>query len=509
MSASPPFGSEQVAVLSAAQTRAWDRAAVEGAGIPERVLMESAGRAAAAVVQHCFPEGRVVAIAGAGNNGGDALVLLRALRAWGRDVAVAYVGERPEPRLLHGWEIPVLDGDDPRTLLQGAATVVDGILGTGASGAPRLPAAVWIRAINACGAPVVALDGPSGVDLTTGAVPGEAVRADVTVAFGALKAGLLRFPGRGCAGRILGVEVGFPPYEPSLPARLVTAGWAHRRLPRIAPDAHKGTTGTVAVVAGRRQMAGAAVMVGAAALRAGAGMVRLVADAAVYPILQTALPEGVFTERDSPDLEERLEAAAAVVAGPAMGTGDAEARLLRRVVAAGSAPLLLDADALTLLAREPELLANNARPTLLTPHPGEMGRLLGCSVAEVTADPEAAAHEAAKRWECAVLLKGAPSLVVGPGQETRFSASGHSGIATGGMGDTLAGVAGALLALGCAPAEAGALALFFSGRAAEIAGRGRGLLPRDVAEALPAALEEKPTPVAPFPGVFVDLPPPR
>jgi hydroxyethylthiazole kinase-like uncharacterized protein yjeF len=484
-----PFGAGGVPLLTADEMRDWDRHAMQARGIPERVLMEAAGRAAAETVARLYPEGRVVAAVGGGNNGGDALVLLRTLAARGREVAAVQVGSAlPDPALLHDWKVEVLPASHAAAAFGGAGVVVDGILGTGARGAPREPAAGVIEAMNACGRPVVALDGPSGVDMTTGRAEGASVRASVTVTFAAPKRGLLLFPGRERAGRIVVVEVGFPPLAPdAASARIVTDAWVRARLPGIPANAHKRTLGTVCAVAGRSGVGGAAVMVAMGALRAGAGMVRVVSHADNRVVLQQTVPEALYTDRASSDVDDALASAAAVVAGPGMGTGDEDLELLRRVARRTDAPLLLDADAVTLLARAPDVRDEVRGPLLLTPHPGEASRLLGCEVPEITADPFAAAAEIAARFRCTVLLKGAPSLVAAPGEPTLVSATGHSGIATGGMGDTLSGVAGALLGMGCSPREAAGIGLFLSGRAAEIAGRGRSLLPRDVDAALPDA----------------------
>lgn len=497
---------ERVPVLGAGEMRAWDEQSIRETGIPERVLMESAGRAAAALVQRFYPSGRVVAAVGGGNNGGDALVVARTLRAWGREVVAVPIGKRPpDPALLHGWEVDVRPAAELEAALAGAAAVVDGLLGTGARGAPREPEATAIEAIGRSGVPVVALDGPSGIDLTTGAAPGAALRAALTVTFGAPKRGLLLFPGRKHAGRIVAVEVGFAPLA-TAGAELITPLWAARRLPVVAPNAHKGSMGRVLIVAGRAGMAGAAVLAGMGALRTGAGYAVLVSPDANRAILQGATPEALFLDRGAlPD--DFAASADAVVAGPGMGTDEDSLALLGRL-ASGDAPLLLDADALTLLAHHPGLRDEIERPLLLTPHPGEMGRLLGRPVSSITADPFASAAEAAERFRCTVLLKGNPSLVAEPGTPTLVNVAGHSGIATGGMGDVLSGVAGALLAVGTRPREAAALALFYAGRAAELAGRGRALLPRDVAESLPTALTQSPAPPR-TPGVLLDLPAPR
>lgn len=507
------IGRKEVPLLTADEMREWDRRAQAEHGIPERVLLESAGRAAARVLHHLYPEGRVAAAVGRGNNGGDALVLLRALRAWGRDVVAVLTGDAELPaQLLHGWEIDTAPADETDAVFRGAAVVVDGILGTGARGEPREPQATMIGRINAAGRPVLALDGPSGVDLTTGQTPGAAIRAEVTVTFGAPKRGLLLFPGREHAGRIIAVEVGFPPLAADeASAAIVTPRWAASHLPNIPANAHKGTTGTVTVLAGRTGMAGAAVLVGTAAARAGAGLVRLISPAENRLVLQSSIPEALFTAREEEGLDAIFEDSDAIVVGPGMGTDDAALGVLRQALETGDAPLVLDADALTLLSRHAELEEPvRRRAVLMTPHPGEMSRLAGAEVKEIVGDPFRFAAETAERYRCAVLLKGAPSLVASSGEPTLANVVGHSGIATGGMGDTLAGIAGALLAMGCGAREAGALALFLSGRAAEIAGRGRSLLPRDIDEALDQAFADLRSPAShPLPEVLLDLPPAR
>lgn len=502
-------GAARVPVLTADEMRAWDAHAIQSLGVPEAVLMESAGRAAAAVVQRLHPEGRVLCAVGSGNNGGDAMVVARTLRAWGRDVVLVRVGSRmPDAALLHGWAMDSVDADRVEDAFRGAGVIVDGLLGTGATGAPRGAYAEAIVAMNGASRPVVALDGPSGVDLTTGAAAGEAVRADVTVTFGAPKRGLLLFPGRAHAGRILAVEIGFPPLaDDGASARLLTPAWARAILPPVPPDAHKGSMGKVSIVAGRAGMAGACVLAGLGALRAGAGMAALVSPGANREILQTALPEALFVDRDALDADFQA-GSKAVVAGPGMGTDDAALALLRSIARGGDAPLLLDADAVTLLARHPDLRDDvGERPLVLTPHPGEMGRLLSKEIAAVTADPFGAAAEAAERFRCAVLLKGAPSLVAALGRPTLVNVAGHSGLATGGNGDVLSGVIGAFLARGMDAVDAAGAALYFAGRAAEIAGRGRGLIPTDVSDALPAALLEDVAAerVLGLPGILLDV----
>jgi ADP-dependent NAD(P)H-hydrate dehydratase / NAD(P)H-hydrate epimerase len=505
------FGWDDVPLLTSDEMRGWDRNAVERQGVLERVLMENAGRSAAHVIQRLYPRGLIVGVMGRGNNGGDALVALRTLQAWGRDVAAVPVGDAPlEPHLLHGASVDAFPDEFDRVFCR-AAVLVDGLLGTGARGAPREPQAAAIAAMNRAERPIVALDGPSGIDLTTGKAEGDAVRAEVTVTFGAPKRGLLLYPGRLHAGRIIAVEIGFPPLgEAEAGAAVITTRWALARIPQVPPNAHKGTMGSVVVLAGSQGVAGAAALVGTGAARSGAGKVYLLSTPENREILQPALPEALFHDRDAEGAAELLEQADAVVVGPGMGTDDSAAHLLRQVLDTGDAPLVLDADALTLISREPDLLRGKTRPCLLTPHPGELSRLIEVDTAAIAADPFGAIERARECFpDCTVLLKGAPSLVAAPGERILANVAGHSGIATGGMGDTLAGIAGALLAVGCSPRDAGALALYLSGRAAELAGCGRSLLPRDVAEHLSAAfLAPDPLTDLDLPEVCLDLPPP-
>jgi ADP-dependent NAD(P)H-hydrate dehydratase / NAD(P)H-hydrate epimerase len=469
--------------------REWERRVFAEQGLSERVVLESAGRALAAAVERHHPRGRIVGVIGRGNNGGDTLVALRTLQARGREVLAAPIdGAAPSDELGHGWPVPMQP--DLAVACAWGDVVLDGILGTGARGAPRDAAAAAIRCINAAGRAVVAVDGPSGVDLEDGRVAGEAVRAEATITFGALKRGLLLFPGRAHAGRILLAEVGFPPLEADqVREALITDRWVAGHLPPIAPDAHKSAVGLVAVVAGRQGFGGAPILTAMGALRAGCGGVRVFSVDANRLSTHAAVPEAVFVDRDGPNVHEMLAGTRAAAVGPGLGTDPGARRLLEEILARYEGALVLDADALTLLAVGTELPDHVRGRTILTPHPGELARLAGVSVREVLADRLGAAESVARRYGCVLLAKGSPSLVVAPGRTTLYSIAGHSGVATGGMGDTLAGVVAALLAGGAGPREAAGVGLHLAGRAAEAAGRGRGLLPRDVAEALPSVFE--------------------
>jgi ADP-dependent NAD(P)H-hydrate dehydratase / NAD(P)H-hydrate epimerase len=488
------YGRSTVPLLTAAESAEADRLAREEHGVPERVLMESAGRAAALVLQRLYPAGMVAGVAGSGNNGGDLLVMLRVLQSWGREVVLIRAAEHgPASELAHGDAVPEPpDEESAIRLLSGAAVLVDGILGTGAAGPPRGAAPQWIRRLNAAGPPVVALDLPSGVDATTGAVPAEAVRADVTVSFGWPKLGLLLHPARQQCGRLLAVEIGFPTNVAGSRTRLVTSGLIRAALVPRRPDAHKGSVGRLLVLAGSTGMAGAAVIAVEAALRGGAGLVRVASSAENRTILQATVPEATFL--DSADLQGAdLEAMHAVVAGPGLGTGAAaRAALNRALELTGDVPVLLDADGLNLLAADAGALEAIAggRPVVITPHARELSRLTGQSLEDILADPPGAARAAAARYSTHVLLKGQPSLIAAPGGELLVASAGSSDLATAGMGDQLAGTIGAFLAGGHPVAEAAALGLHLSGRAADLCALGRSLTPRDVSAMLAAALAD-------------------
>ena len=487
------FGHLHVPLPTAAQAAAADRTAQQKYHVSGSVLMESAGRAAALVLHRLHPHGRVVGVAGSGNNGGDLLVMLRLLQAWGRDVTVIAAGSAPpDTSLLHGESVDVIAADNAGDALSRAAVIVDGMLGTGAQGPARGRIGDWIRRINEAAAPVLALDLPSGVDATTGSVTDSAVQAQTTVTFGWPKLGLLLHPARGYCGRIVAVEIGLPKDCVEAGARLVTGAYVRAHLRQREASAHKGTAGRLLVLAGREGMAGAAAIAVRGALRAGAGLVRVASSVANRVVLQTLVPEATFLDRVQLSGAD-LEPMHALVAGPGLGT-DAEARSSLASVLAGmpGKPALLDADALNLHAAEPGALQEIAagRPLVLTPHARELSRITNRSLADIVADMPGAARAAAREFDCVVLLKGQPSLVALPDGALLVNSVGSSDTAAAGMGDQLAGTIGALLAGGSEPALAAALGLYLSGRAADLAGLGRSLTPSDVSEHLVHAMAD-------------------
>lgn len=509
-----------VSVLSAAQAAHTDAATI-GAGVPSRALMQRAGAAAAAEIARRYPDrlhGGVLVHAGAGNNGGDGWVVARALAAAGVRCQVIATGDcrtddaRAERELAEPLlELPTV-GKGSAVSLVGAGVVVDGLLGTGAKGEPRGTVADGIREIAAAregGAVVVALDMPSGVDATSGASSG-AVRADLTLTFGSMKRGLL--VARASAGEIAVLEIGLLPRTDDDEPLLVDGRWVRATVPTIAPDAHKGIRRKLVVIGGATGMAGATVLAARAAMATGIGMVRLLVSGASLPVVQGAVPEALAGEWPGADAqvdEEIVEWGDVVAMGPGLGHTPAARALVERVLRRWRGPVLLDADALNVFAgRVPELADLLAgRPALLTPHPGEFGRLTGMTVDQVLEERFDAGRELARTVGAAVLLKGVPTVISDVDGRRLVSAAGTPALAAAGSGDLLSGIAATLLGQLGEPLHAGACAAWAHGRAAELAcegGTARGITLADVLDALPSAWRG--TSVTPLLPVLAQLP---
>jgi NAD(P)H-hydrate epimerase len=508
------YGVERLPLPRAREMAEIDRRAREEHGVPERLLMECAGRSIAELVQHFFPHGRVAAAVGSGHNGGDAYIALRVLRAWGRQVVAVQAGSTPpDPALAHRWDIPVQPPDKATTAFSAAAVILDGILGTGTSGKPHERAARIIEAMNTSNAVRVAVDGPSGIDFSTGAVPGVCVHADLSIALGYPKVGLLFQPARSMCGRIITAEIGFQPVgDDDVSACVITPNWARAHLPRRAPDAHKGDAGYLLIAAGRKGMAGAGVLAARGALAMGAGIVRIASDASNREIYQSAVPEAIFVDiDDDAAMAEAGGWAHALVVGPGFGQDKLAAKRLERTLeTSGALPALIDADGLNLLAGRPGDLAElgKSRPIAITPHPGEMARLMSLPTKEARSDPVAIASTAAGQLRAAVLFKGAPSVVALSHEPVLVTSAGSSAAASGGSGDVLSGACGAMLAARMPRREALAVALFYCGRAAQL-GPPIGRSSLELVQGLPAALENPGASTPPLPFVVFDQPPPR
>jgi NAD(P)H-hydrate epimerase len=420
------------------------------AGHDVDTMMQSAGAAVADELMRRFPDARRVALhAGGGANGGDGRIAAELLRGQGRE----FVEERPD-------------------------VVIDALLGTGLKGEPREETSRLIEEINGAGVPVLAVDLPSGVNASTGEVAGAAVRADLTVTMHGPKVGLAVAPGRFLAGEVAVADIGLEAAETE--HRLVTPAIL-AEVPRRSPRDNKYTAGHVLVVGGSRGMTGAPALAARAALRADAGYVTIAAPAETLPVLETLVLEAV--KRPLEDVFEAAGKARALAVGPGLGRAAESKALVRRLLAEVAVPAVVDADALFEL--EP---TEWPAARVLTPHEGELARLLGRESKEVAAHRLASVTEAAERFDCVVILKGEDSLVAAPGGGVFVCALGLPSLATAGTGDVLTGVTAAFLAKGMEPQRAAAAACAAQQLAAHEAAQRYGLVASDVVEALPRAL---------------------
>jgi NAD(P)H-hydrate epimerase len=432
-------------------------------------LMERAGTAVADVVLGRFP-GRVAVVAGKGLNGGDGRVCARVLQAAGREVDV-----------IEGF------GD-----LGAADVIVDALFGIGLRDAPRDDYARMIEAINASGKPVVAIDVPSGVDGSTGEVPGAAVRATVTVTFGAAKVGLAVAPGRFHAGSVHVAPIGLAvrAHEHALVPASVLGD-----VPRKERSSSKYRAGSVLVVGGSRGLTGAPMLTALAAFRADAGYVAVAAPESTLPVLEARLLEAVkrplpedsagrLLPRAADAVLEAAERADAVALGPGLGRSEGTRDLVRVLLERLDLPVVLDADALW----ELEPFESRSAPTVLTPHAGELAALLGGDAREIDAHRLDAARAASRRFGSVVLLKGADTLVAAPREGVLVASYGAPSLATAGTGDVLTGVIAAFLAKGLEPRLAAATAAVAHGVASRLMPAQRGAVASDLLPALQRAL---------------------
>lgn len=511
-------------LVTAREMREIDRRAMEEYAIPGVVLMENAGRSVADAVERLLGGlggKKVVVLCGKGNNGGDGFVAARHLLQRGAAPKV-FLSCAPEEitgdaavnltiwqRL--GQECFQLATSGSLQLLKiallQADAVVDALYGTGFRGKATGQAGRAIEAVNAAGKPVVAVDLPSGLEADTGRVNGPCIRATVTVTFGLPKIGLVLDPGVEYCGKLVVADISLPrvlidgaaPDRYLLTSELVSSWFA----PRPA-TAHKGDFGHVLVVGGSRGMIGAACLTAQAALKTGAGLVTLavprslqdVAAGKLTEVMTAGLPEtpeGALSREALPVVAALLKKKAVLALGPGLGQHAETVALVRELVRAAVCPLVVDADGLNAFAGEGGLPAERAAPLVVTPHPGEMGRLTGKRVAEVEADRVGCAAAAAREWQAVVVLKGARTVVASPDGCLGINTTGNPGMATGGSGDVLTGVVAALIAQGLDPFRAAAAAVYLHGRAGDLAAGERGemgLTAGDICRFLPAACRE-------------------
>jgi NAD(P)H-hydrate epimerase len=511
-----------IPVLNAEQSARWDDLARTVAHVPTRVLMEAAGRAVAAVAAREYTSAvrqGVIVVAGHGNNGGDGWVAARALAAAGARVWAAEEVRARSADCEANRALAIADGVemlDPSASWPPAGVVIDALLGTGATGAPRGAIAELARRVAAHPGPVVAIDGPTGLDLSSGTAHGP-VRATLTVTFGGVRRGHLI--ARDWCGRVVVADIGLPAPDASWPVLLndVAAG---RLLPRFQVDMHKGSRGRVLVLGGDVGMAGAALHAASGAFAAGSGLVKIAAAGPSVEAAQALLPDAL-TVRTSlgskleAEVVESLEWADTLVLGPGLGRTAARRAFVNRVLERAKVPVVLDADALQIGL---DVLRMGKVPRVLTPHQGEFRvtfpDLTGLLAKDRFAAAEAAAATARFDGEAgavAVLLKGVPTIVASAGRPTAVVATGNPALATGGSGDLLSGFIGAYLARGLEPRDAAALGAFTLGRGAEIAARRhtvRATRPADVLAALPELWRQLAEPPAIRPPVLLELEPP-
>lgn len=489
------------------ESRDVDRAAIKDLGIASLVLMENAGRGATDAIVDRFGGrlGRVVLVGGPGQNGGDAWVIARRLSLIGHAPSAVLIGKawRLKGDAKANWELLgklAVDTTELSTdkagglteLLSDASLIIDGLFGTGLDRPIEGGYAEAISAIEAASAPVVSLDLPSGLDADTGGILGVAPHAELTVTFAGLKRGLHQYPGVEHAGEIRVADIGIPV------ARSGTASvWHADDLPALiatrAGDAHKGTNGHLLVIGGAPGKTGAAVLAGRAAFRGGAGLVTIGARPDARSALEQKVIELMTTElpanADQTAVEALCKGKRAVVLGPGLGLDEIGKAWTRAFALHAPAPTVIDADAITNVAEEGiEALRGAAAPRILTPHPGEAGRLLGMSSAEVQANRYAAAKAIAELTGQVVILKGARSIV-GTKDELRVCAEGTPALGVAGTGDVLSGVVGAL-SMTLRPVDAAIAGALLHALAGDEAAVGdRGLIASEVADAVPAVLE--------------------
>lgn len=509
-------------VVGSAEMRAIDRHAIEIVGVPAAILMENAGRAVFSAIQSSFPPlaGKTVSVlCGKGNNGGDGFVIARALSGAGVQTRVWSVST---PRTLKGearlhCNLFTRTGGRTRLLMPSSRArfardmaesdiFVDALFGTGLNAPIAGFLARVIDSVNASGTPVVSVDVPSGINADTGAVLGTAVRAAITVTFGHMKAGLVLPPGSVHAGRVVVADIGLPEVSTKRVGprgSALSEPEAAALLPARPTDGHKGTFGRVLLVAGSTGRTGAAVLASLGALRGGAGLVTIAHPAALRDVFEQktleamTLPVGrdgdAFLNISAVESIRAGSAGAdAAAIGPGIGLAAGTAEAVSAIVRDVACPLVLDADALTLLAGKEALVRRRRGITVMTPHPGEMARLIGGRVEQVQSDRVSAAREAAARYGAVVVLKGAGSVTALPDGRYWINRTGNPGMATGGTGDVLTGLIAALLAGGGGAESAVPLAVYVHGLAGDLAAEARGttgMIASDAAHEIPRAFK--------------------
>ncbi len=510
-------------VVTAEEMRELDRLTIEKYGVPSLTLMERAGEGVFKATLERFPKAvkkGVLIVVGRGNNGGDGLVVARYLKKKRIPCEVVLLNQkenlsRDSAENLRAYlkfkgKVSQVKGD-PLSLLsqkfKGHGILIDAILGTGLKQEVRGLYADVIEAMNASGLPIVAVDIPSGLDADGGRPLGVAVQAEATVTFGYPKLGQVVYPGLSYVGDLAVVDIGIHPKaveEVSIHTDLLEEEEVHWLIPSRKPDTHKGTYGHLLVMAGSRGKTGAAIMACRAAMRVGVGMVTLAAPRSLNDIFAGALVESMtepLEETSEEDLEapndrfwtRLLDKKSALLFGPGIGLKEGAKSALWWLLRNLEIPWVIDADGLNHLAGETSRLHSAKTPPLLTPHPGEMARLIGSDTATVNRDRVGIARAFALEHRCYVVLKGARSIIATLDGKVYINPTGNAGMASGGMGDVLAGILAGMLSQGLGVEDALKLGVFLHGfvgdRVAETKGE-MGMIASDVVEALPRGIKD-------------------
>ena len=509
-------------VVTAHEMRQIDQQTIEQIGVPGAVLMEHAGSAVVRAIDEHFPECRQIAIVvGKGNNGGDGLVIARQLALAGQPIQIFLVSS-PESfagdaltnlQIVQNLDLPitpilsVVELEAQKSQIASTDLIVDAIFGTGLRGGVHGFIGDVIEYLNEVEKPVVAIDLPSGLSADTGIAEGACIKATYTVTMGLPKRGNLIHPGAALTGQLEVADIGFP--SSVIDSQNIQINWtqpcdAAQRLPSRPTHSHKGTYGRVFVVAASTGMTGAAALTSAGALRVGAGLVTLGAPKSLNPILEVKLTEVMTlplpeTAEGSLALEakshiiEAVERTKSILAiGPGLSQHPETVTLVHNLIRETDTPTVIDADGINALSKSKDSLSSLSPQTVLTPHPGEMARLIGGTVEALERDRIGIAQRFAQAHNVTLVLKGAPTIVAGGNGEVWINSTGNAGMATGGMGDVLTGLIAGLIAQKVSPFNAAVLGVYLHGLAGDIVAESigmHGLMAGDVLNHVPEAIE--------------------
>jgi len=494
-------------ILSSEAMKKADKLTIDDFGMPGAVLMETAGlRVVEYILANFRKNARITVLAGPGNNGGDGLVASRLLAKAGFTVSLfstvkagAYRGESAiNEKYLGKTEFPIQrlahnkDLENFNNTLKSSDLLVDALLGIGTDRPVEGLMAEIIDMVNLSKVPVLAVDIPSGVNADSGAVMGIAIKANFTVTFAAPKTGLMLHPGAGLAGEIIVGEIGIPAaLTETEPNDLVTASYVKQLIPKRPVDAHKGTVGSTLIVAGSIGMSGAAMLAAESALIGGSGLVYLAAPLSACPALEAktveviivALPEkspGLIDLSAAEVIIEKAKACDVLAVGPGLDTGEATSELLNKLVQLSPVPMVFDAGALEALGRKINMLRSARHLPVITPHPGEMARLVGKSPGQIQSSRLETALKNAALWNCIIMLKGPNTIIATPDGRAAINPTGSPSLATAGSGDLLTGLVSSFIAQGITPEDAAKAGAFMHGLAGDLLPPGRGHRARDI-----------------------------